>query len=67
MNGYEVVRRIAVVLRAIGILVLALGAIAASQHPAGNIAPVVIMSVIVAAPFLLISWIVGGLNHAACR
>lgn len=60
MKQAEGIRRIVVVLRAIGVLVLALGIVAIDHQTQSGQFAIVVMTGVFAAPFFVVAWIVDG-------
>jgi len=61
MNTNEGVHRIAIVLRAAGVVITLLGVIGiAGQSPGGHLIPILTMTAVLAAPFFVVAWIVEG-------
>lgn len=61
MNRNEGVHRIAIAIRSIGILIVALGIIGiGSLPPDGHLFPVVVMTAIFAGPLFVVAWIIDG-------
>lgn len=57
----EGVHRVAIAIRAVGILIVGLGVLGiANQSPNGHLFPIAVMTAIFAVPFFVVAWIVDG-------
>ncbi|MGG1948956.1 hypothetical protein AB1286_29820 [Trinickia sp. NRRL B-1857] len=61
MRTSEGARRIVIVIRAIGVLIVALGIIGiGDQGPGGHLFPIMVMTAVFAVPCFVVAWIVDG-------
>lgn len=61
MRQNEGIRRIVTVIRAVGVLIVALGIVAMGNQPSeAAVFPIVVMTALIATPFFVIAWIVDG-------
>jgi ABC-type Fe3+ transport system permease subunit len=68
MRQNEGIRRIVIVMRAVGVLIVALGIVAMGNQPPGaTVFPIVVMTALIATPFFVVAWIVDGFASRAQR
>jgi len=61
MTQNEGIHRIVIVIRGVGVLIVALGIVAmGNQAPEAAVFPIVMMTAVIAAPFFVVAWIVDG-------
>jgi ABC-type Fe3+ transport system permease subunit len=61
MRHQEGIRRIVIVIRAVGALIVALGIVGIGNQPPGAaLFPIIVMTAILATPFFVVAWIIDG-------